>query len=173
MGSSPAGSAEPHGHAVRSEATNGEEIVISIRHRAIVGLLAGSALVAAGCGALGSVQVFTVGECVDALVPDGEEVTDLPVIDCAQEHLGEVVGTIDVPDADTWPGQAAHEEQAATDCDPLFTTYVGRSYQESRLEMSYLYPTESSWAAGDRQIVCIVFEPEGARRTGSVQGINE
>lgn len=144
-----------------------------LRNGAIVGVLVALGVAATGCGALGSVQVFTVGECVDALVPDGEEVTDLPVIDCAQEHLGEVVGTIDVAEAETWPGQAAHEEQAATDCDPAFTAYVGRSYQESRLEMSYLYPTESSWASGDRQIVCIVFEPEGARRTGSVKGINE
>jgi putative regulator of septum formation len=146
---------------------------VSIRRRAIVGMLAATAIAASGCGALGSVQVFTVGECVDALVPDGEEVTDLPVVDCTGEHLGEVVGTLDVAEADTWPGQAAHEEQADSGCAPAFATYVGRSYEESRLEMSYLYPTESSWAAGDRQIVCIVFEPEGARRTGTVKGIAE
>lgn len=145
----------------------------SSRHRAIIGLLAAAGLVASGCGALGSVQVFTVGECLDALVPDGEEVTDLPVVDCEGEHLGEVVGTVNVADADEWPGEAAHEAQADAECAPAFEAYVGRSYEESRFDMSYLWPTEASWGAGDRQIVCIVFEPEGARRTGSIKGVDE
>jgi hypothetical protein len=140
--------------------------------RALLGLFASLALLLAGCG-FGSVQTFTVGECVDALVPDGEEVSDLPVVDCAGEHLGEVVGVATVPDADEWPGLAAHEAQAAAECSPAFSSYVGRSYEESRLEMSYLYPTADSWGAGDRQIVCIAFEPEGARRSGSIQGLDE
>ena len=142
-------------------------------HRPILGLVAAIAIVGAGCGALGSVQTFTVGECVDALVPDGEEVSDLPTTSCDGEHLGEVVGTVTVPEADTWPGQAAHEAQAGAECPPAFAAYVGRSYDESRLEMSYLYPTEASWAGGDRQIVCVVFEPAGARRSGSVKDLDE
>ena len=141
--------------------------------RHIFGLLAAIAIVGAGCGALGSVQTFTVGECIDGLVPDGQEVQDLPTTRCDGEHLGEVVGTVTVPEADTWPGQAAHEEQAGAECPPAFEAYVGRSYDESRLEMSYLYLTEASWAAGDRQIVCVVFEPAGARRSGSVKDLDE
>jgi hypothetical protein len=140
--------------------------------RAVLLLLLVLGLAVAGCG-LGSVQTFTVGECVDALVPDGEEVTDLPVVDCEGEHLGEVVGAFDVADAETWPGLEAHEAQADAECAPAFAVYVGRSYEESRFEMSYLYPTEASWAGGDPQIVCIVFEPGEARRSGSIQGIAE
>lgn len=44
------------------------------------------------------------------------------------------------------------------------------SYDESVLEMSYLYPTSQTWSLNDdREILCIVADPEGAS-TGSLPG---
>ena len=48
---------------------------------------------------------------------------------------------------------------------------VGDCISAFELEVQYLSPTESSWAMGDREIVCTVLDPAGPV-TGTLEGAN-
>jgi hypothetical protein len=48
---------------------------------------------------------------------------------------------------------------------------VGMSYDQSALEVTWLEPTEESWEAGDRELVCLITDPAG-QTTGSLEGAN-
>ena len=52
-------------------------------------------------------------------------------------------------------------ERAEEFCAEAFAEFVGVDYNESELEINLLYPTGESWAEGDRELVCLVYDPEG------------
>ncbi|MGC0368776.1 septum formation family protein [Microbacterium sp. SLBN-111] len=99
-----------------------------------------------------------VGSCLDD-VPSGF-ITDKNLLDCASPHTYEVFGSFDVADGD-YPGEAAFESQAFDTCKGKFTDFVGIAYDDSVLNYSYIYPTEPMWAQGDREIICLIFDPAG------------
>jgi hypothetical protein len=112
-------------------------------------------------------EVFAlpVGTCLDDLSSD--YITDDNVLDCAQPHSFEVFGSVLVTDS-AFPGADALETQAFDKCDAAFGDYVGIPYADSTLNYSYLAPTAETWAQGDREIVCLIFDPEAEQTTGSL-----
>lgn len=52
-----------------------------------------------------------------------------------------------------------------------FESFVGMPYDQSALEVTWLEPTEESWEAGDRELVCMITDPAG-QTTGSLEGAN-
>lgn len=46
--------------------------------------------------------------------------------------------------------------------------YVQRRYEISRLEYSYLYPSEQSWGENDREVVCFLFDMNLEKLSGSM-----
>jgi hypothetical protein len=50
-----------------------------------------------------------------------------------------------------------------------FTDYVGRTYLSSQYFYQELWPSEETWADGDRQVVCML---DTAGETGSLRGVN-
>lgn len=143
-----------------------------------------AAILLSGCSLLGNVtnnpvdldpsdgtdtDVFTikVGDCLNDGTATGE-VSSVPTIDCAEPHDSEAYASIILPDGD-YPGEDAVLTQADTDCASEFATYVGIAYEESTLGYAYYYPTEQSWASGDREILCLVYDPAG-QVTGSLAG---
>jgi hypothetical protein len=108
-----------------------------------------------------------VGDCIGSF-GDGEEVQEIPVVPCDEPHDQEVYARHEVPDADEFPGleavQAMGDEQCAAD----FAEFVGLDYDESALYLSYLTPTKDSWAQGDREILCVIYE-DGAQTTGTLK----
>lgn len=108
---------------------------------------------------LGAAAGFQPGTCLD----EG----DLPV-DCAVEHEAEVYALVSLPEG-SWPGDEAADAAADEACRSEFEAYVGTAYDDSALYFSYYPPTQDGWAAGDRQVICLVFDPEGPL-TGSVRG---
>ena len=138
--------------------------------------IAGVALT--GCSLLGNIaggndgtttDVFTikVGNCLN--FGDGTgEVTEVQVIDCASAHDSEAYQSVIMTDGD-FPGATAVEDAAISDCTTSFVTFVGHDYESSVLDFSYYYPTEASWADGDREILCLVVDPNG-KSTGSLAG---
>jgi hypothetical protein len=117
-------------------------------------------------------QVAT-GDCLRDIGPGQQLSTDnARPADCEGAHDGEVVGTTDIDGApgSPYPGEAAMEAVANRDCFSLFAAYVGIPYEQSRLGMYYVGPSQQTWERDDRIIACIALPPEGEQLTGSVRG---
>jgi hypothetical protein len=122
---------------------------------------------------IGEIPQVATGECLRDVGPNQQLTVDnARPVDCAGEHDGEVVGTTDVDGAAgiAFPGQDAIEAAATADCLPLFASYVGVSFDTSRLDMYYIGPTPETWARDDRTIACIAIGPGATSLTGSVRG---
>jgi hypothetical protein len=129
-------------------------------------MLAAFALLLASCSLGSSSSVFDLepGECFDE--PSAGEISDLPMVDCADPHGYEAFAIFEVADG-PFPGVAALED-AATACLPLFEDYVGTSYESAaNLDIMYFPPSAESWDAGDREIICTLYDLNGNQLTGS------
>lgn len=101
-----------------------------------------------------------IGDCIDdAGTP----------VDCATEHFAEVYLITDLEGGDAYPGDSQVEDEAAELCLSAFADYVGSSYEDSSLDFVFVNPDETTWAAGDREVSCAIFDPAGSL-TGSVRG---
>lgn len=137
-----------------------------------------AAVALSGCSLLtgvpeGEADVFSVkvGDCIN-FSTDAEEITSIPVVDCAEPHDQEVFDRFEV-EGDTFPGDQAIEDQRVAYCEgDAFTQFVGISYDESIYATSGLTPTSGSWDQGDREVLCTIGDPNG-QTTGSLKGINQ
>lgn len=109
---------------------------------------------------------LVVGQCIQ--VPDGESVSTVAVIDCTEEHTGEVYH-IEKLTGSTRPSDDEMQELMEEACFATFEGYVGKSFDESTLEITALYPTTVSWAKGDRSIVCLAIPADDGKLTQSVR----
>ena len=150
--------------------------------------LAAAALLFSGCSAInsltggetrdddgsivegGDTDVFSikVGDCIATSTGDAE-VTEVPTVPCSEPHDVEVYHDFEIPGTD-YPGEDEIFAQADQGCYDAFAPFVGLSYEESTLDWSYYYPTDGSWAQGDRLISCLIFDPAGTS-TGSLAGV--
>jgi hypothetical protein len=136
--------------------------------------LAGALLVVS-C-AQGNVFSLEPGTCfddVDAFFEeDSEGVSDVPTVDCDEPHDNEVFATFDLPDG-SYPGDDAVTTAADDGCIDRFADYVGIDYADSRFVSTYLVPTADSWADGDREVVCFLYDIDLAKIEGSAEGMAE
>ena len=121
------------------------------------------ALVLAACGGT-DVNDVGIGDCFDD--PETELVSSLELIECAEPHDNEVFAEVFMSDA-SFPGDNGVAEFAFEECFAPFEAYVGESYAESPLDYIYLGPTQESWDAGDRSVLCILYSADLAKLTGS------
>ena len=126
----------------------------------------------------GQIDAFAmrVGDCFDdtqdifGAGPAGAEVQDLPGLPCSDPHDNEVYAVFDVSFA-TFPGDQAMLDVATDGCFKRFAGFVGRSFDESILDILPIYPTDASWSQlNDREIICAVYHIDGKKLTGSVKG---
>lgn len=131
------------------------------------GAMIGATALLAGISLVGCAQPFEaeVGACLDSAGLAGE-ISELPTIDCAEEHDAEVFHKFSLPEGD-FPGEAAVYEAAQAGCLEAFEPYVGTDYTESDLWITYLTPLEGSWSI-DRDVVCILQSDDPV--TGSMKG---
>lgn len=135
-------------------------------------------LLLAGCTEQGNVFSLAVGACfddVDAFLNEGEdeEVTNLPIVDCAEPHDNEVFHTFEV-EADSFPGMEKLGEIADQGCYEAFEDYVAMPYPESRFDFMYLIPTKNGWKwLRDRQVTCFLYDMDLEKIEGSARGIAE
>lgn len=106
-----------------------------------------------------------VGTCLDELATT--YITSDNVLDCAQPHNFEIFSSFLVDDG-AFPGESVFEEQAYEKCDAAFAAFVGIPYADSTLDYTYLSPTKETWAQGDREILCMIFDSSVAQTTGSL-----
>jgi hypothetical protein len=116
-------------------------------------------------------NVFTlsVGDC---LVDDADEgeVSEVPVVPCDQPHTSEVFYSHIIP-GDTLPSQSEMEDIVDAECVSRFEGFVGIPYTDSALLVTWLEPTAESWAAGDRELLCLAAGPAG-EVVGTLEGSN-
>ncbi|MEO6606152.1 MAG: septum formation family protein [Aeromicrobium sp.] len=95
-----------------------------------------------------------VGDCVkdDDLV--GETNYSINVIPCTDAHLFEAYANFDLPSG-SYPGDDVVSSQAEDGCTKRFQSYIGTSYDESDLDVTFLYPIKSSWRI-DKGVTCLV-----------------
>lgn len=116
-------------------------------------------------------NVFTlsVGDC---LVEEGQEgeVREVPVVPCDQPHTSEVYYEHKIP-GDTLPSESEMEDIVDAECVSRFEGFVGIPYPDSALLVTWLEPTPGSWAAGDRELLCLASGPPG-EVVGTLEGSN-
>ena len=121
-----------------------------------------------------STDIFTiaVGDCLNDAAAE-ESVSTVPTVDCSEPHDSEVYGTVILDDGE-FPGDDAILEEADSGCLAQFAPFMGVEYEESIADIQYYFPTEFTWATGDREILCIVYATDGAgaavQTTGSLAG---
>ena len=122
----------------------------------------------------GSDDVFSlvVGDCFnDAAVGiEGDEPVDsVDIVDCDDPHEREVYARMEFEgDDDDYPGETAVTDEGDVFCYDEYEDFVGISYDDSTLFFVTFYPTEDSWAAADREIMCIIYDAEPS--TGTLAG---
>lgn len=107
------------------------------------------------------VEDLEVGDCF--LDPGSTEAAfeAVRVVPCSMLHDNEVFHRFDLPDGN-FPAGEQLETMAHNGCVDAFEGYVGEAYDESPFEIETLTPTEESWAAGDREVICTAYEPADA-----------
>jgi serine/threonine protein kinase len=112
------------------------------------------------------VSAFSIrtGDCFQEV--DGETVTELTVVPCTQSHDNEVFKTFDVS-IRTY-NEAAIEAESERTCLDVFQRYVGLDYDSSKFTVAWMTPTNGSWASGDREVLCILYD--SVPMTGSARG---
>ena len=51
--------------------------------------------------------------------------------------------------------------QAEELCTAEFEGFVGLPYEDSMLRMNFVIPSEERWDAGDRVVLCTIYDPAG------------
>ena len=117
---------------------------------------------------------LNVGECFDdpPNIGAGTQVQELEGIPCEQPHDNEVYALIDYPagDSDPYPGDEEVLAFIDEECVTAFEEYVDGEYLASNLEFGNLRPTEGSWAQGDREVVCFLYDSSLEPLTESAEG---
>lgn len=133
-------------------------------------------LAAAGCGGGGGeddVSVFQIrpGNCFND-PPAERQLEEVDVVACEEPHDNEVFATVRHPAAEgeAFPGREAVVAYAEQACPQPFAEYVGSTYDQSRFTLFPIVPSADTWAAGDRQIICALYDHQAGKLTGSVRG---
>jgi hypothetical protein len=118
-----------------------------------------------------STEIFSVktGDCI--LDTAEGDVSDVPTVACTTPHSFEVFRTFTAVE-DSYPGDAVLTAEAEKACTKdAFTSFVGKAFDDSELNVNDYRPTASSWAHGDRTIDCLVAAASGLT-TGTLKGAN-
>ncbi len=106
---------------------------------------------------------LAVGDCLDdgdIALESGSEVQTLPTVPCNEPHDSEVIASITLRGT-AYPGEAAITLQADAGCISALERLVGMPYLETPYDVSYYAPTELSWSGGDREVLCVAYDPAG------------
>ena len=123
-----------------------------------------------------SVFDLDVGDCFSV---ESDELTSVVVVDCEEPHEYEAFAVLDheAGEADPFPGDELMLEYGNTECQAPFQAYVGVEYETSIWFITSVFPSEETWATGDREIVCTLNQQDADSEpiavTGSAEGSDE
>ncbi len=162
-----------------------------MRSFAVVGALAGvfaAVLAVGGCAqvqdtigaATGNDNIFTlaVGDCFNDNTglnanSGTTESNSVDIVDCSESHQLEIYSSAQL-DGDVFPGADAVAAQADDACYTEFEAFAGAPFEQATFfNYKALFPTEQSWASGDREVLCAIAQVDGEtilHVTGSLKG---
>lgn len=114
-----------------------------------------------------------VGDCfsdrlADSSTTDTVQIGTVQGMPCTLPHNNEVYHVGTLPDG-PYPGTNAIAEQVEAQCTESFASFVGKPYDESTLDIFYIYPQQLSWTKDkDRTLTCSV--TTNSTETGSLKG---
>lgn len=141
------------------------------------GAIVAAGLALTGCSAIGSIvnqltggspledsSAFSikVGDCFTEPTADADGfVSEIAFVECTVAHDDEAYASVLMSDL-AFPGDDATIDKAEDACGPRFYDFIGAaSDYDGSLNYSYLYPSSESWDAGDREILCYVYDEAG------------
>lgn len=92
---------------------------------------------------------------------------------CGDAHDAEVYALVFHPSGPEtpYPGEGAVVNFAQRECAARFEDFVGSSYDNSSLDIFYLFPQKAVWTKlDDRRVVCSVYDVRGDKLVGSMRG---
>ena len=119
----------------------------------------------------GAVDAFEVrvGDCFDDEAFANTEISEIPAVPCSEPHDNEIYATFDI--SGDWPGDERVEELAYEGCFERFAGAIGKSYEDSVIDYTTIYPTQGSWKQrDDREVICVAYHVEFEKLTGSIIG---
>ncbi|WP_436890806.1 septum formation family protein [Nocardiopsis dassonvillei] len=118
-------------------------------------------------------DVFDIflGDCLTEFGEGEDEISSVPKIDCAEPHVYEVYHVENIEDSGAYPGETSVSDSAQELCEEAFEPFVGVDYYSSSLYVLPLFPTAAGWEAGDREVLCLIYEPD-VDTTGTLAGSN-
>ncbi len=104
------------------------------------------------------------GSCFNEFLEQRGEalVHRLQAADCAKAHDGEVFAVLLVegPEGAVFAGESEIGKLAAGRCLARFEAFIGMEYATSTLRIATLRPTGTTWATGDRTVVCSLYDED-------------
>lgn len=126
--------------------------------------LGGVAVLAAVLVACSTTTVTNIEEGSCFREPDdAEQVSSVSTVECTEPHEYETFALVELPQGEDEDYPGAEEVQTAGQdlCTAEFEGYIGLPYDESRFFIYTLSPSPETWADGDREVICAVYEPDG------------
>jgi hypothetical protein len=120
-----------------------------------------------------TVLKLQVGDCFDEPgAPSPNETAEISSVDatpCSEPHDFEVFHTFELTTVEL-PSEADLTSEAGDRCLEAFEPYVGSSYEESELDIYFMWPSPESWGAGDRTVLCSLVKMDGTKLVDSAAG---
>ena len=116
------------------------------------------------------VDDLRAGDCFNS--SDEEEISDVDGVPCTQAHEWEVFALANWEGDGAFPPDSQLEAIFFEICEPSFAAYVGVPWETSAIYGSMISPSEDSWGAGDREFICVLYDPEDTQLTESLRGTN-
>ncbi|MEZ5410727.1 MAG: septum formation family protein [Acidimicrobiales bacterium] len=104
------------------------------------------------------------GDCFEPItetnVVDIGRDSSVKVVDCTQTHRGVFFGRglLPNPSADPYPGDEPVNTASVAKCDEIFLGFFG--VPAPGINYRYWHPDQTTWTTGDRQVDCVVLDPE-------------
>lgn len=106
---------------------------------------------------------FKVGDCFKESV---EGATSATIVDCETPHYSEVYAVFMLPDG-PFPGDGIGSEYKKKCGAEARAIVSAEAAEDASLRTNIKFPTEDSWARGDRSVTCIASSDQP--RTGSIR----
>jgi hypothetical protein len=111
-----------------------------------------------------AVDDLAVSECFD----DGNAEDEVVRQPCPVAYDGEIISVVTLPEG-PYPGDNRVDKAADRACTRDFTKYVGKSFDDSDLDLYYWTPSEHLWNDDDRPVVCAAYGYAHAKLTGTIK----
>lgn len=136
-------------------------VVLLVASAALTGCSQVSAIIEQILPERSGAHTLVVGECFNntVVIPSAQDaVVDVPRENCTLAHDNEVIASIQL-DGEVFPGDDAVTMRGFENCLPEFEEFIGIGFEGAgTLKYDFFVPTAASWALGDRELLCFVYD---------------